>query len=478
MTALTLTTPDGTTLKKASWAQHHFAQAVIESRAKVCAMFGGIGSGKTAIGVKLCWRMATVEALGAIGMIVTPSFRTFQQSTLPEIRKHWPKTGWKLHHPGGFAQITITHAGKESVILIRSVKDARTVEEMRGPTLAWIWGDEAATWHMGSYAWDLAIGRLRGVLDDRPNFMPRMFLTGSPRWGWLNKVFGIKGKMPPHAWTTGFYSKYNVKNPQPENAFYVRASRTSDNAYNWAGYEQFMRDNYSQAFYEQEVKGDFIAPTGAVYPRFYPDVHVINHALAMELFRESRYKIGGVDWGFNNAAMSAMGINKDGRIVIVREWQKPRYEAEDMIPIARKWEDELGITDWWPDTNNKGAIQKWQGKYRRIRGVRGKVHSKTVKDVADSRDSVRFAMRVESGMSHPAYPDDSRRAGTFLYMSSKCPMTADQHQALRYGDVKEGEEQDESDTTPANDHLCDAVRYPIHNHMRKREVRTSWQPGL
>ncbi len=477
-----------------SAAQHHLTEAVRTGAAKISAMFGGIGSGKTCVGQDILRRAMTQWAPGGRFMIVTPSYKTFTQVTLPEIRKFWPEEGtlWKFHRPGGQAQIDAFWGdgvvSGVSECYVRSAQDLRTVEEIRGPTLAGIWGDEVGTWNAGKVAHDLAIGRLR--MTDRdipgvtwPQWWPRAWYTGSPRWGWLNKVFGIKGRMPKHAWTTGYYSRYSHSAPHQQTSFYVRAEKTEGNKYNADGYSAFLRSQYGPAFAAQELDGDFVTPTGAVFPGFYPDIHVIPASIAMDLYEACPIKVGGVDWGYGMpAAMVALGITRDNRVIVVREWSRPGHTAQDMAKIARQWESDLGIQRWWCDPeggmNAKNQnIDHWAGRIAGSRGVNAVVRNAN-NAVEAGRNTLRNCMRVQSQVPHPV---DNAKPGSWLYMSSDCASDhsddslVDDVQVMQYASVSEGEEINEQKVKPKKaTHRVAAMRYAAYSEMATPTQRTSW----
>jgi phage terminase large subunit-like protein len=476
-------------------AQHHLEEAVRTGKARISSMFGGIGSGKTCVGQRILYRTMTQWAPGGRFMIVTPSYKTFSQVTLPEIKKFWPEEGslWRFHQPGGHPQIDAYWGDGEvsgvSTCFIRSAQDLRTVEEVRGPTLAGIWGDEVGTWHTGRVAHDLAIGRLRMTDRDVPgvswgDWWPRAWYTGSPRWGWLNKVFGIKGRMPKHAWSTGYYSKYSHRKPDPMTSFYVRACRTEANPYNAPGYAELLRSQYGEQFAEQELDGDFVTPTGAVFPHFYPDIHVIPAHVAMELFRACPTKVGGVDWGYGHpAAMLAVGITRDHRVIVVRVWSKPGHTAQDMAGIARQWEEQLGIQRWHcdPEGGQRAKnvnIDIWNGRIQGERGV-NTVARNADNAVEAGRNTLRNCMRLQHRVLHPV---DRSKPGSWLYLSSDCAddyrddSLADDLQVLRYAEVAQGEEIDESKVKPKKaTHKVAGLRYAVHSELGAVETRTSWQ---
>lgn len=480
-----------------SVAQHHVAKVVEQGRAGVTGFFGGIGSGKTALGTHILHQAMTRWAPGGRFMVVVPSYRTFTQVTLTEIRKFWPGEGelWEYRRPDNQPQIDAHWWAQgrhgTSTCFVRSAQDLRVAEEIRGPTLAGLWGDEVGTWNTGRVAYDLAIGRLR--MTDRdvpgvtwPNWWPRTWLTGSPRWGWLNKLFGIPGKLPPHAWTTGFYSKYSRKKPNPKLSFYVRAHRTEGNVYNADGYAESLRSQYGEQFAAQELDGDFVSPTGRVYPQFYPDIHVISDFRAIELWASCPIKVGGVDWGFGTSAMVAVGITRDGCVIVRRTWLGHAQTAQDMAVVARQWESDLGIQRWWcdPEGGRKAHnqnIEHWRGRILGSPRVNSTVKA-AINAVEPGRNTIRNCMRLQRGLPNEGNPS---APATWFYMSDDCASegTDDSLEtdllAFSYKEVGQGDEIDEAKTKPKSaSHRLAALRYAVHSELSTGRTVTSWEPGF
>lgn len=370
---------------------------------------------------------------------------------------------WEFRSPGGHPEIvTRAKGGVWSRALIRSAQHERQAEEIRGPNWAFLWGDESGTWNAGRMAWDLSIGRLRQTIG---KWWPRALLTGSPRWGWLNEVFGINGPMPEKAWSTGYYPTWDPKIPGARGAFYVRASDTADNRTNDPGYRRFLERNYGPDFVEQELRGDFVAPTGALFPRFYPHIHVIPATLARKMFDSCERKVGGVDWGYSSlGALSAGGIDGDGRLIIAREWQGPEHTANMMARIALGWRENLGIQRWYMDPSDGDKCDSWEGRVEEGVAVPGAQRADNARQ--EGWDSLRNAMRLESALRHPVHGD--KEPASWCYIADDCVHTIEAWRKLRLPPVKEGEEADETKQHGPKrlTHIADAERYMYFSEMR------------
>lgn len=440
--------------------QADFRGAVLGNGAHTSIFTPGIGSGKSAIGAIIALEMAARYAPGSVGMIVCPTFRSFAQTSLVEIRRWWPGEGnlWRLGRLDNYPAIIVRAGKTNSTVLIRSAQDNNSVDEIRGPSLSWVWGDEVAVWGAGAYAYDVLIGRLRQpIVQDGKETFPRIFLTSSPRWGWLTKTFNIKGKLPPSAWEKGLY----LSGTKPENAVYLRSGKTEDNVNNAANYASSMRLRYSEQFARQECDGDFVPPTAAVFPNFYRPIHVIPHNVAMQQFRACQYKIGGVDWGFSDpSALIAVGIDYDGRAIVIREWTESGKTEAEMGLIATQWANDLGIKTWYCPPDRKQGIALWRGEIRGTPAVKGTV-AKAKNEVDAGLESVRNAMRLSTKVPHPSDPNPST-PGSWLYISDQCEGLIEDIEGLKNAPpTADGK-------TPENrfrgkDHTVDALRYAIHS---------------
>jgi predicted phage terminase large subunit-like protein len=197
-------------------------RAFINSTTRNTAFIGGIGSGKT--------RASVVKALGmpanTIGMLVAPTFPMLRDTIVRTFSDIISKAPGALH---GFNQSELRAKlfdGKE--ILFRS---ADNPERLRGPNLAWAGMDEAAL--MKRETLDIMLGRLR--LDPG-----NMWFTTTP-----------KGKAH---WLAEYIDTGHVE---------VHRSRTMDNPHLPQAYLESLKSQYSSAFYQQEVLGEFVDMEGA-----------------------------------------------------------------------------------------------------------------------------------------------------------------------------------------------------------------------
>ena len=192
--------------------------------AKYRAFVAGIGAGKTFAGAVEILR----QEPGSTGMVLAPSF--------PMLRRASLKTFEDLVRPTGLiksfnrAEMRMELAGGRTVFWA----SADNPDSLRGPSLGWIWLDEAAL--MTSETWLIALGRLRKAPG-------RMWATTTPRGTrhWLYELVR-DGRVS----VTNASSASNVFNP----ADYVESISVG-----------------SADWQRQEVLGEFVEPGGQLLKR-------------------------------------------------------------------------------------------------------------------------------------------------------------------------------------------------------------------
>jgi hypothetical protein len=279
--------------------------------------------------------MANTINPGKRGMIVVPNFDHFDDTLLPILKEIWPPN-FEVIRRGNKPKILV-HCGEQGVseILLRSAMNKQTVERIDGPTIAWAWLDEPSKMKCGETAWNKVLGRVRQVAP-----LNSVFCTGSPSGpNWIAEAFGHTDRFPAQAWTTGFSAK---------DDYFIHAARTRDNIHNREGYVETLIDAYGELFAIQELEGDIISAEGRIYPNWYKNVHVIPHALAMEMAKRCKRFVSGHDWGWTNPACNAYaGLTDDGELLLFKEWYHRRKQVE-----------EQGADVAWTERDHRVRFQK------------------------------------------------------------------------------------------------------------------------
>ena len=143
----------------------------------------------------------------------------------------------------------------------------------------------------------------------------------------------------------------------------------------------------------------------------------------------------------------------------------PRHKR---MEIARRWNSQLGIGEWYPDTAPDETYREWLGQVSGLQGVPGAQAPN--KDRAGGIDTLRFLMRLETSLAHATRGREA--PGTYLYISDRCPLLIEALQTLFYEGVAEGKEVDESKVAPKElTHIFDCARYLTHSVVARGGYR-------
>lgn len=206
--------------------------------APIKGFFGGYGSGKTYAGAQCSLRLA-VENAGLPGLIVSPTWRMLQRTTLPTFRSVCP--------PG----LIVDEKKQDGYFLLANgtqvfFGSADRPGSLEGMNLAWAWPDEARL--MVLEAFEVIVGRVREKRASRL----QTILTTTPAMGWLHEFFEAKAG----ADRASFHGS------------------TRENAANLApGYVERLLSTYSARKAAALVEGQFSILTGSVYEEFDERVH-------------------------------------------------------------------------------------------------------------------------------------------------------------------------------------------------------------
>ena len=281
----------------------------ISSKAKFRAFIGGLGSGKTMIG---CSEMI-IYALanpGSFNAVIAPTYPMMRDVTRKTFFELCPQELIKEFRKGD--NTVVFKNGSE--ILFRSCDDP---EKLRGPNLASFYGDEASLWpHM---AWKILIGRIR-----QAGFKPKAWITATPKgFNWIYEEFVEKKR-----------EEYELIHCSSE-----------ENPYLPKDYIQSLKDSYTGVFAKQEIYGEFVAPEGLVYMNFNRRIHVTD--CQSKEFKDVFY---GIDWGYTNpSVILAIGIDADNRIHVIDEFCQSRVMIEDLITIAKQFQNRHGQGAFYAD---------------------------------------------------------------------------------------------------------------------------------
>jgi len=195
------------------------------SEARFRLFVGGIGSGKT--------RAGTIEAFrqppNSVGMIVAPTYPMLRDATLRTFLELARSANILVSFKAGDM---VAKLRGERTILFRSGENP---DRLRGPNLGWFMLDEAAM--LSDEVWNIMIGRLRE----------------EPSRGWA--VTTPRGK-------NWLYNRFmNGKDCE------IIKSSSRDNPYLPQGFIESLESSYTAEWQAQEIEGDFLDPSGAMFRR-------------------------------------------------------------------------------------------------------------------------------------------------------------------------------------------------------------------
>jgi len=205
------------------------AQAAFRRSAALYRGFvGGISTGKSFISSYDLLRRA---APGRFYMYVCPTYKMLKRADLRTLLGIARDLRFLRH----FSDMTL-RLGNEAEIACCSAEEP---ESLRGPNASGVVLCEASL--MDEDAYSICIGRLREAGEQ----------------GWLSAGFTPKGRQH---WT---YKVFGQGRPDTE----LFTARTRDNPFNPTGFEDKLRQQYTSAFAEQELAGQFVDLAGTVARR-------------------------------------------------------------------------------------------------------------------------------------------------------------------------------------------------------------------
>jgi PBSX family phage terminase large subunit len=292
------------------------------------AFVGGIGSGKSYAG---CVRgiMAAGGQIGTeriptpnVGVVTAPTYGMLRDATL----RTFLEIAGRAVVDFNKSEMRATIANG-SEILFRSTEH---YERLRGPSISWWFGDEAALYPREVRR--IMLGRLRQHSRYGYNW-----LATTPRGrDWIYQTFAVKAK--------------------PD--YRLVRSKTAENPYLDPDFILALQDEYAGEFALQELDGEFIAFEGLVYPEFDVATHTHRGVIDASRFKEV---IAGVDWGFVNPGVILVGgVDHDGRITIVHEEYQRKRRIEDWAAIAAELKNVWGINRFACDPSEPDYIKHFR----------------------------------------------------------------------------------------------------------------------
>lgn len=303
-----------------------------DTSARYHAYVSGIGAGKTLAGLMRMAKNVSVLNPGETGAIIAPTSLGIKNVILPKLQKWGFMDTWEYHGPQSEAPGLHTDNGTR--VLLESANNERKIQRLRGFDLAWVWIDEAA--YVPERAWDVLRGRLR--IGQYRN----AFVTTTPAgYNWVWERF--------HPDSDRRHDSVNAVLGVPSYA----------NPHLPLDFRQEIIDDYEGNFHSQEVLGQFVKPSGLVYPWFDHDHHVVS-GIEANVTRV----VYGVDWGFrpHPAAIVAWGLTTRNEWVALEEHYERRNTVADLATKAREMVERHGEGPFYCDPSEPANIETFKRK--------------------------------------------------------------------------------------------------------------------
>jgi phage terminase large subunit len=303
--------------KQITFTPHRHQQQVLDSEAEQMLVVAGHRSGKTTVGA--IWLIREIandikNGVKADYLILGPTYRVLNQSTLRTLFNYWPKGLGTYKKQDSIIQLV-----NGGVVWVRSADKPDAVE---GLTARRCWMDEAALCNETTY--DKVCQRLVQKAGEPKG---RLLMTttpyGSPS-SWMNlRLIQLRNQLN---WL--FYVNFSMAdNPYIDRAVYDRAKATMNESV-------FMRD----------FQGIFVKIEGLIYPEFSRLDHVV------EPFEIPSHwpKWSGLDYGWSDPT-SILGITFDPeskQFYVFTQFYKNRQLAEKIGMFLN--EKKFSFTIWDP----------------------------------------------------------------------------------------------------------------------------------
>ena len=279
-------------------------QALLDSRAPIVAMVGGVGGAKTT-GAALKLLQLIAENPGQRGLLVVPTAPLLHATTLAEFREICP-----------------------SELIAGENKQRRYIDFVNGARL-YYWSADGKARLVGfnaafglldefqecqRWVFEKLLARVRSPKAQRR----QLVLVGIPSMGWVHDLLA-----------------------EPAEGVEVIHVATSDNPYLPADYVDRLRANYDPTLFAQMVEGKFVQLAGLVFDNYLPARHLVDQGPSTGIDTWV-----GVDLGYNLPAVVFLqrriqfGVNEPAprraAFVVVDEEMPDKGSAADLAEVIRR----------------------------------------------------------------------------------------------------------------------------------------------
>lgn len=388
-----------------SLARYPMQGRFVGSRAHEAGFVGGIGSGKTWAG---CIRAlsASQGIVGKRAVLQTPNIGVITAPTYGMLRDATLRTFLDLAGPAvakfNRNEMMATMCNGSEVLF----RTASEPDRLRGPSITWWFGDEAALCEYRAY--EIMLGRLRQF--------------GRLGYAWIATT--PKGR--------NWVWQHFVQAEKPGRALY-RAS-SADNVYLDTAVLDIWRQTYTGDFAAQELDGEFVAFEGLIYPEFRHEFHITS--TMPEHFTDM---VAGVDWGFANpGVILVFGVDGDGRMWQVAEHYRRQRRVEEWVEVAKQAWRTWGINVFFCDPSEPDFIAQFR---------------EASLPAEEANNAVLTGLQAVK--NRLVVQGDGRAR---LMLSPSCVYTISEFESYQWAENKLGIK---DQPVKANDHCMDALRYAV-----------------
>lgn len=371
------------------------------------AFVGGIGSGKS-VGGAVRALMASQGYIGKqrrlqtpnLGVVTAPTYtmladasiRVFLDMAGDAVRRYYKSTN-------DLRALMVN--GSE--VLFRSTDNP---DHLRGPSIAWWWGDEGAMYP--PTVRKIMIGRLRQYGQ-----LGYDWLTTTPRGrNWI--------------WQTW------VRDHANDPDYFIKQATSADNTFLDREIIAAWEQEYVGDFAAQELGGEFVAFSGLIYSEFDRRQHV-----TVQQPETWQYTVAGVDWGFANPGVIVVGaVDSDGRVHIVHEEYQRQRHIDEWATIAKQLKDTWNIRTFYCDPAEPDYIKKFKDA-----GCKAEQANNTV------------TTGIQTVKARLIRQADKRPR---LMLHASCAHLIDEFEMYQWAENKHGLR---DEPVKAHDHAMDALRY-------------------
>lgn len=395
--------------------------ADIESDARNHAFVSGLGAGKTASLVLRAWVNAEHWNPGELGMIIAPTVPAIKNVILPEMRSMGLLDVCEYHGKG--SERPGIHTPSGSRIILESADNARKIQRLRGPSIAWAGIDEASS--IDERAYEIVTGRLR-----TGNYR-NLFVSTTPKgFNWVYDRF-YDGDA-----TVRYDEAYEWLEVNGTNGVFGVPSWL--NPHNPDDYLERLEAEFSGSFARQEIEGAFTKFDGLVFPWFDADNLISD---TPSLYDETIY---GVDWGHNNPATIVVLLREGDFWIVADEWYETRCTVNDHAEAAKDMYDRWGPGTLYCDPSEPANIKT----FRR-----------------EGLDAKKAQNDVTPGIQRVSSLRDE------LLVFDQCQNIRNEFSQYQYDDDGESD-----DPLKQNDHSMDGLRYALFTHIERspESISSTW----